>query len=104
MTVPNFKTIAQVRMWDWAVASIVSIGLVWWVAPQQLGVILFKCCLVAIAACLAFWVDHSLFKRAQDRVEGSGTIGAGRDLYSSMCLIRRAMIFMACVLGLALGV
>lgn len=87
-------------MWDWALASVLSLIAVAWFAPQQLSIIVFKGCLIAIATCMAFWVDHSLFKRAHDRIEGADQ----RDLYSSMCLLRRALIFMACVLGLALGV
>src|SRR4051812_27865823 len=90
----------QFRMWDWAVASAVCVAAVWWIAPHQLSVVVYKVTLVAIAANLTYWVDHSLFKRARDRIEGADE----RDLYSSLCVIRRAMIFLGCVLGLSLGV
>lgn len=87
------------RMWDWVLAALITLLAVWWIAPHQLSVVVYKVTLVTIAANLTFWIDHSLFKRARDRIDG-----VERDLYSAACMIRRALIFLGVVLGLSLGV
>lgn len=82
------------RMWDWWLTSVVLVALIYWIAPQQLPVMAYKMVLVSIAAVLAYWIDRSLFKRA-------AAVDSAAD---GWVMLRRALVFLGCVLGLSLGI
>jgi len=56
------------RMNDWLLAAIALSFAVWWIAPQQLPVSLYKLSLVALAAVAGYWIDRSLFPYARPDV------------------------------------
>ena len=87
------------RMWDWILLTIALFVLVWYVAPQQLQIVLYKTLLVSLAAVLTFWIDRSLFARMSDRIENK----MKRDIVSAGRVLSRALIFLGCVLGMSLG-
>ena len=86
------------RMTVFAVISILLLVAIWYVRPEQLQVVLYKSGLVTLGAVLAYWIDRSLFPYEQDRphacIGGIHIVGAW---------LRRALIVLACVLGLTLG-
>ena len=87
------------RMWDWILLTVALFVLVWYVAPQQLQIVLYKTLLVSLAAVLTFWIDRSLFARMSDRIESK----MKRDIVSAARVLSRALIFLGCVLGMSLG-
>lgn len=87
------------RMWDWILFTVVAFGMVFWVAPQQINVVLYKALLVSLAAVLSYWVDHSLFKRHADRIDENQQ----RDIYGAARVLSRAIMFLACSIGMTMG-
>ncbi|MCO1337155.1 putative holin, partial [Microbulbifer sp. OS29] len=79
---------------------------------QQLPVVLYKTALVTGAVVLAYWLDRSLFHYARPhdffqlalQVQNDSLDGArALRLVASLATLRRALIILACVLGLTLG-
>lgn len=56
---------ASWRMTDWLLLALLLSLAVWWMAPQQLPVSLYKLSLVALAAVAGYWIDRSLFPYAR---------------------------------------
>lgn len=86
------------RMWLWTIISIGLLLTLFVIRPEQLQVVLYKLLLVTLAAVVAYWIDRSLFPYAQDRphqcIGGIHIVGAW---------MRRAVIVLACILGMTLG-
>lgn len=86
------------RMWLWTIISIGLLLTLFIIRPEQLQVVLYKLLLVTLAAVVAYWIDRSLFPYQQDRphqcIGGIHIVGAW---------LRRALIVLACVLGMTLG-
>ncbi|AJQ51250.1 membrane protein [Pseudomonas putida S13.1.2] len=78
--------------------TLITIGLLiglYLIAPSKIAVVLYKAALVTGGAVLAYWIDRALFPYARpDQVHAAHQPWAG---------IRRALIVLACVLGLTLG-
>ena len=94
------------RMWDWILVMLLCLGGVWWFAPEQITVVLYKVSLVSIAACMTYWIDRSLFKRAHDRVGARDALSLDTQaeaMRHGSNVVRRALVFVGCVLGLSLG-
>lgn len=67
------------------------------IRPEQLQVVLYKAGLVTLGAVLGYWIDRSLFlveARPHECIGGIHIVGAW---------LRRALIGLACILGLTLG-
>ncbi|OWJ91101.1 hypothetical protein B6S59_25350 [Pseudomonas sp. A46] len=67
------------------------------IRPEQLQVVVYKAGLVTLGAVLGYWIDRSLFlveARPHECIGGIHIVGAW---------VRRAMIVLACILGLTLG-
>ena len=88
------------RMWDWVLYSLVLLGLIWWIAPQQLPVVAYKAALMAFAVVAAYLADRALFKRVRDRIDEN----MPRDIFSAARLIARALVFLGVVKGITLGI
>jgi len=100
-----------------ALCAAIAIGLlaaIWFVSPAQLPVVLYKIDLVTIGVVLGYWLDRTLFPYARPHVMyghayaeevQSGHCPESRDKRFSgdLAAIRRALIVIACVLGLTLG-
>lgn len=83
-------------------------------APEQMPVIAYKVALVTLGVVLAYWLDRALFPYARPHEympKPLGPGGCGPDpqeadrytvAFAAACL-RRALIVLACVLGLTLG-
>lgn len=83
------------RMTDWSLITVALIAVLAIVAPTKLPVILYKSGLVTLGGVLGYWIDRGLFPYARpNHVDRAQRAMAG---------IRRAIVVMACVLGLTLG-
>ncbi len=85
------------RMWLWTIITLCLLLVLAYIRPEQLQVVLYKSGLVTLAATIGYWIDRSLYPYA-DRPHqcsaGLHTVGAW---------LRRAVIVLACVLGMTLG-
>jgi hypothetical protein len=112
------------RMSEWLLAAIALSFVVWWMAPQQLPVSLYKLSLVALAAVAGYWIDRSLFPYARpdvflaldadaqslldaDDESDSCVLSATPDetllRLMGICMLRRAIIVAATMLAVGLG-
>ena len=83
-------------------------------APEQMPVIAYKVALVTLGVVLAYWLDRALFPYARPHacLQNRNAPGGGwtddaeayryTAAFAAACL-RRALIVLACVLGLTLG-
>ncbi|MNP69939.1 hypothetical protein D3C76_1661030 [compost metagenome] len=78
--------------------TLITIGLLiglYLIAPSKIAVVLYKAALVTGGAVLAYWIDRALFPYARpDQIRAPHQPWAG---------IRRALIVLACVLGMTMG-
>lgn len=83
------------RMTDWTVITVLLMLALAMVAPTKLAVILYKVGLVAGGGVLGYWIDRALFPYARpDKVIRAHQPWAG---------LRRAIVVLACVLGMTMG-
>jgi len=106
------------RTTTWLVLAVLLLACIAIVAPPQLPVVLYKACLVALAAVLGYWLDRALFPYARpdgylvrdwrygtDEPEGDvdfPVVLAYIRVFTA-AMIRRALIVGAVVLGVAAG-
>lgn len=95
----------KLRMFEWFVVSLVLLIAIWFTAPQQLGVSLYKLSLITTAAWIGYWIDRSLFPYARpDQVEGDSALDSrAGNILASASMIRRAIIVGAAMLAASLG-
>lgn len=53
------------RLFGWLIATVILIGLIALLSPQQLPVSLYKLSLVVTAGVVGYWLDRSLFPYAR---------------------------------------
>lgn len=88
------------RMTDWLLITLILIGLIAWLAPQQLPVSLYKLSLITMAAVVGYWIDRSLFPYARPDDRSLAT----SDVLQACAMLRRAIIVGAAMLAVSLGV
>ncbi|HLD67837.1 MAG TPA: putative holin [Pseudomonas sp.] len=96
---PNSCTPSQrlPRMWLWTLITVGLLLALLFIRPEQLQVVLYKGALVTLAAVLGYWIDRSLYPysdRPHQCIGGIHIVGAW---------LRRALIVLACILGMTLG-
>lgn len=97
------------RMAGWALLAAVLCAAVWFMAPQQLPVSLYKLSLVSMAAVAGYWIDRSLFPYARpDKLFGrapmaNDTLAGPRSLMVAAAMLRRALVVAAAMLATGLG-
>lgn len=112
------------RLFGWLIATVILLGLIALMSPQQLPVSLYKLSLVTMAGVVGYWLDRSLFPYARpdsfivkvdpkeeacdidfdgdcklipwEMVDGDGFIFA-------MAMLRRAIIVGCAMLAIGLG-
>ena len=113
-------------MSDWLLYALALTALVWFMAPQQVPVSVYKLSLVSLAAVVGYWIDRSLFPYARpdvflqmekdsepakpDAVDDDAfecTLHAAPDdallRVMGLCMVRRAIIVAATMLAVGLG-
>lgn len=77
------RRLVRLRMADWLLYALLLLGLVWFMAPQQLPVVVYKLTLLSLAAVGSYWIDRSMFPYARPDVLLLGhepiTIKPGQD-------------------------
>jgi hypothetical protein len=69
-------------------------------SPHQLPVVIYKLSLVTLGVVIAYWVDRALFPYDRPHTY----LETGEDLMPrGLAMLRRALVVVACVLGLTLG-
>lgn len=101
------------RLTDWLLIAVALLLAIAAIQPQQLPVVLYKGCLVALGGVVGYWIDRRLFpyarphetvsehRRALADGDEDGAILHG--LLAALAMMRRAVVVLACVLGLTLG-
>lgn len=85
------------RMTSWTLVTLVLLIILAAIRPEQLQVVSYKLLLVTLGAVAGYWIDRSLFlaqARPHECLDGIHIVGAW---------VRRALIVLACILGLTLG-
>ncbi len=106
------------RMVGWLVAAIVFLVVIALTSPQQVPVALYKLSLISLAGVVGYWLDRGLFPYARpdsyleydwrngtDEPHGQAdyAISAGYETVFSYAMLRRAIVVLAVVIGVALG-
>ena len=84
--------------WWWLI-SIAALGAVLWLAPQQGSVLLYKLAQVTVGLLLAYFADRALFDNGP-YIDAS----MPRDVLSAGRLIARAIVALAIIIGLTVGI
>lgn len=87
------------RMTDWILVTILLLGLVAMLSPQQLPVTLYKLSLITMAAAAGYWIDRSLFPYARPDNPKLNDF----DLLIAAAMLRRAIIVGCAMLAISLG-
>lgn len=99
------------RLLGWLIVTLALLLALAIAAPEQMPVIIYKLALVMLGAVLAYWIDRALFPYGRPhrclppRADGASCADSLRRLeirFAAAC-VRRALIVLACVLGLTLG-
>ncbi|MCU0963561.1 MAG: putative holin [Burkholderiaceae bacterium] len=105
---PRRLTLPRMAGWG-AAALLLSLG-VWWIAPQQLPVTVYKLSLISLAAVTGYWIDRSMFPYARpDRLfpapHHTGHRASLTLLWLVVCvaMLRRAIVVAAAMLAISLG-
>ncbi|MHA7915514.1 putative holin [Alloalcanivorax xenomutans] len=87
------------RLTEWLVITIGLLVVIALIQPQQLPVVLYKASLVTMGAVLGYWIDRTLFPYARPHTFARGT----QAVPCAAAMVRRALVVLACILGLTLG-
>lgn len=88
------------RCFTWLIISILLLVSIAFISPKELPVILYKLSMVTTGSVLGYWIDRALYP--YDRPHSYAD--SGEDLIPrGLAMLRRALIVIACVLGLTLG-
>lgn len=96
------------RLLGWLIVTLVLLLALAIAAPEQMPVVVYKLALVLLGAVLAYWVDRALFPYGRPHACLPGAAAweptaYGLEIRFAVACIRRALIVLACVLGLTLG-
>lgn len=87
------------RMDGWLYAALILSLVVVVVAPQQIGVTLYKLSLQALGGVVGYWLDRSIFYYARP----DDLMAEPHDSRFCFAMQRRALIVAACIIGVSLG-
>lgn len=87
------------RMSGWLLISLLLMGAIYVVAPQQLGVSLYKLSLITTAAWVGYWIDRGLFPYARP-----DDVTLTEAVERAAAMLRRAIIVGSAMLAASLGV
>lgn len=85
------------RLPGWWAVSLILLGIVGWVAFQQLGVLLYKTSQVVLGVVLGYLADKTLYRHCPpvDMLQ--------YDFYAGCRLVSRALIVLGTLLALSIG-
>lgn len=106
------------RLFSWLLAAVALIAALAIISPQQLPIALYKLCLISLAGVVAYWFDRALFPYArpdsylevhwQDGTseplfDADYRVVPGYQLVFAVAMVRRALVVLAIIVGVALG-
>jgi len=106
------------RLSGWVVISGIMLVGLFFISPQQVDVTFYKLALICIAAVVGYWLDRSLFPYARPdgylkrnwhygtearEDEADYKIVEGYELAFIAATVRRALIVLAVIIGMGLG-
>lgn len=107
------KSLIVPRMGLWLYASIALLAALYLIAPHMAQVVLFKLCLITVAAWLGYWISralergrrpHELKEHAfQHRENGRPERADHLEARAELLLLRRTIIVAAAMIAAALG-
>lgn len=89
------------RVWPWLLGALLATVVVAFIAPYQLGVLMWSLSKLALGAYLGYWIDRSIFHYARPHTL---SIEIDGELVIAASLLRRALLVAAAILALGLGV
>jgi hypothetical protein len=92
----KFKFPNLPRMWDFILASLALFAVIVYVAPEQVGVVLYKLALVSLGGVVGYWLDRRLFPYSRPHAVNGVMV-------TSAAMVRRAIIIGAVILGVTMG-
>ena len=95
MTFDLSKVRDKLRAWPWLALALVTCAVVGVIAPWQLGVLVWGLTIVCLGAYLGYWVDRTIFPYGRPHEACSSQS-------ASFAQMRRAIIMVATIIGLAL--
>lgn len=108
------RLLDALRLSPWLLGALLTTILVGWMAPHQLGVLLWSLSKLSLGAYLGYWIDRSVFFYARPgdlHRLASVAIENARPAVTRMAyqnyraaMLRRALIMAAAILALGLGV
>ena len=88
------------RLLGWLLAAFWLLLWLYLLSPQQLPVVLYKVAMVLLGVVIAYRVDRAYFPYDRPHTYAE----TGEDLLPrGLSMLRRALIAVACILGLTLG-
>lgn len=93
------------RLAGWVFVSLLLIAAIATIAPHQLGVVIYKLALVTLGAVLGYYIDRALFPYARPHKMAATSPEVDRNAHwaQSLAMLRRAIVVLACILGLTQG-
>lgn len=85
------------RLPGWWLASAIAFAMIAELAPQQMGVLLYKILQVTVGVGIGYLADHALFKYVQVH-------DVDRDLFGAARIIARALIVVGVLAAISLGI
>ncbi|SFT74058.1 putative holin [Halomonas saccharevitans] len=106
--------IDKLRALPWLLLALLATAVVAWLAPYQLGVLVWSLSKLAFGAYLGYWIDRTIFHYARphdffrkaNRLAAQDLRNGARHLrhQASLATLRRAAVMAAAILALGLGV
>lgn len=96
------RKIRAPRLWDLIILAIVLAVVIFVLRPQDAPLVLYKLALVFLGGVLGYWIDRSLFPYARPHL----FLAPKRydSILASAVMLRRALIVLAAMIGVTLGI
>jgi hypothetical protein len=115
----KYRNFRRQRLLSWLIAAVLLLVIIAFLSPAQIGVTVYKLALVSIAVVLGYHLDRGLFPYASPgsylRLDWKTTspnpgptdaeypVVGGYELIFAAVLLRRAIIVLAVVIGVTMG-
>jgi len=108
------KLIDKLRALPWLVLALIATAVVFVLAPQQIGVLVWSLSKLCLGAYLGYWIDRTIYPyaRPHDLFSAASSLDARRlrngarhmRQQAAIATLRRAAVMAAAILALGLGV
>lgn len=102
------------RAFPWLLLALIATGVVAWLAPYQIGVLVWSLSKLCLGAYLGYWIDRTIFHYARpgdlflmaNRLASRDLNNGARHMrhQASLAALRRVGVIAAAILALGLGV